>query len=205
MEDFLRGLLHDLERRCALLRDRLSSTSSDPDLRGPALTAYREIERVRREVVDLLADPSLGTSALLPNHLQQYKRWHEQATLVEYYPLPFIERYSDADRRLTRLCRHLAVQVGWPSPSPLVGAFSSQYYWTVPEFNVVCAPSTESSTLLSLPDLLHELGHILLLQHRAQLVGDFVRELRDHFKRERQRLAQQGLPPEYQQMFELVS
>src|SRR3712207_5321638 len=75
LETFLRGLLHDLQRRCFVLRDRLSAASADPDVSGYALSAYRTVETIRRDAAQLLADPSLALPALLPNYLQLYKRW----------------------------------------------------------------------------------------------------------------------------------
>lgn len=136
MELFLRGLLHDLQQRCAVLRQRLTEASTDPDVSDYALSAYRDVETIRRNVEQLLTDPSLGVSSLLPNYLQLYKRWQEQAVLIEAYPLLFVERYTEADRRLTHLCRRLTEQVGWALTSPLVVAFSSHYYWTQPVYNL---------------------------------------------------------------------
>jgi hypothetical protein len=205
VEEFLRGLLHDLEQRCAFLRDTVAAIPADPDARDHAVLAYRMVEGIRRNVAQLLVDPSLGAPMLLRNHLQLYKRWNELATLIESYPLPFIERYAGWDRRLTRLCRRLAEQVEWPTPLPLVAAFSSQYYWTMPDFNLICAPPTEGTTLLGLPDLCHELGHILLLHHEATLIGDFVQELGAYIEQEQRRVAAQQRPPEYRRLYNLLS
>lgn len=204
MEAFLRGLLHDLEQRCAHLRERVAALPAHPEVREHALLAYRMAERVRRDVAQLLADPSLGAPALRRNHLHLYKRWHELATLIESYPLPFIQRYAGPDRWLTRLCRRLAEQVGWPLSLPLVAAFSSQYYWAMPDFNLICAPATEGRTLLGLPDLCHELGHLLLWHHQATLTGEFVHELAAYIEGEQRRVAAQQRPPEYRRLYDLL-
>src|SRR5262249_14455318 len=126
MERLLHGLLTDLERRCGALRARLAAITADADVRDHALMAYQTIEKVRRDVVALLADPAFGAPALLANHLQRYKRLSEMAMLVESYPLLFVERYNESDRRLTRLCRRLVDQIGWRLALPIVGGFSIQ-------------------------------------------------------------------------------
>ncbi len=191
-----------MERRCTVLRDRLAAFPVDLDVRDQALAAYQVVERVRRDTAALLADRTFGEPTLLTSHLQLYKRWNELATLVESYPLPFIERYAQSDRWLTRLCRRLAEQVRWPTPPPLVAAFSAQYYWTVAGFGLVCVPATEGTTLLGLPDLCHELGHILLLHHKDALVGDFIqRDLADYIQEELRRVDAQQRPPEYRQLY----
>jgi uncharacterized membrane protein len=202
MEEFLRGMLRDLERRSAVLRDRLAAAPDDPDLRDHALAGYREAESLRREAAALLADPSLGAPALLTNHLRVAQELERRASLIESYLVPFVERYGEADRRLTRLCRHLAAQVRWPTPPPLVVAFSSQYYWTVAPYNVIAAPAAEGTSLLRLPDLCHELGHILQVDHQAALVGDFIQELASYIDQERQRTVRQQRPPQYLPLYD---
>jgi hypothetical protein len=202
LNSFLRGLLQDLQRRCVLLRDRLAALDADADVRDHALSAYADVERLRRATDQLLADPGLGTPALLPNHLQLYKRLHEGVDFVESYPLPFVERYSERDRRLTHLCQRLAVQIQWPLPTPLIGAFSTQYYWTFAPFSVICVPAVESETLLGLPDLCHELGHLLLTRYEGELVGDFVTELAQYIAGLQRRAVTQQLPPDYRRLYD---
>jgi hypothetical protein len=108
--------------------------------------------------------------------------------LVECYPLLFVERYAESDRRLTRLCRRLAQQIRWPLTPPLVGGFSTQYYWTMAPFGVICVPAAEESTVLGLPDLCHELGHILLLQEEPRFTQTFLGGLAAYIVAEQRRV-----------------
>lgn len=204
MEEFLRGLLHDLARRCEIIKDRLTAATTDPEVQPSGLTAYQVVESVRRDTLVLLADASLGVRALLPNHLQQLKRWTELVTLVEAFPLPFVERYAQPDRRLTHLTQRLTDRARWPLPAPLVGAFSTQYYWTQPAFNLICASAAEVEMLLGLPDLCHELGHILLLRYEQELTDDFLQEVADYVAGEIQRVSTQQRPPEYIRSYHLL-
>ena len=189
MEAFLRGVLRDLDRRSTVLRTRLAAVTGEPDLQAHSLAGYQRAESLRREVLALLADPSLGTPALLSNHLRAVQALERNATLVECYFLPFVERYGELDRQLTRLCHRLTTQIRWPLPPPLVLAFSNQYYWTLAPFNLISAPATAGASLLRLPDLCHELGHLLQEHHQAALIGDFVVELADYVDHERRRAA----------------
>src|SRR5713101_1903601 len=140
MEQFLRGLLCNLEQRCQALRQRITAVAA-VDLRTQALNTYQEIEKIRREVVQLLADPSLGQPVVLANQLQLYNQLSQRTMQLEWYPLPFLERYAEADRQMTRLCARFAQEVRWPLPAPLVVTFSSDYYWTKAELNLICIPA----------------------------------------------------------------
>jgi hypothetical protein len=197
MEKLLHGLLRDLERRCEVLRARLAAIPADDDVRDHALMAYQTVEQVRRDVLALLGDPAFGAPALLPNHLQRYRRLNEMARLVESYPLLFVERYAETDRRLTRLCRRLTEQIGWRLPQPLVGGFSSQYYWTMGAFGVICVPAAEESSLLGLPDLCHELGHIVLLHEERRFTDQFLGELTRYVAEEQRRVVADQRAPQY--------
>lgn len=204
MEQFLRGLLHDLLQRCVALRDRLTAIPADSDINGHHVMAYQFAERLRLRTEQLLEDPSLVEPALLPSHLRTLQGLERGTRLVEAYLLPFLERYGDHDRRLTRFCRRLAQQIKWPLAEPLVVAASTQYYWTLAVFGLICVSATEGSTLLGLPDLCHELGHILLEHQRATLLGTFEQEVRAHFRRELQRVNTNQRPPKYRQLYMLL-
>lgn len=106
--------------------------------------------------------------------------------------------------RLTRLCHRLAEQVRWPLPAPLVTAISSQYYWTQPVFNVICVPTAEETTLLGLPDLCHELAHVLFLHHETILLGDFIQLLAAYIAQERQQVDAHQRPPEYRALYDYL-
>ncbi len=168
------------------------------------MSAYQEVERIRRRVAQLLVDPSLGSPLLLPNHLQLYKRWNERVRVVESYPFLFVERYAESDRRITRFCQRLTEQVGWPLPAPLVATFSHQYYWTVAEFNLICAPGIEGTMLLSQPDLCHELGHVLLLAYKALFVEVFLHALEHYILEEQRRVDTEQRPLQYRSLYDLL-
>ena len=175
-QSLLTSLLHDLERRCELIKDRLSGLD-DPDTRAYVFVAYDEIEKMRREIMALRADPTLGWDAFRRNQFAQYRLRKQRLSILESYTLPFVERYSDQDRRLTRLCQRLLTQVHWPLPPPLVTAFSSQYYWVPSAADFIAAPATETMSLVGLPDMCHELGHLLWRHRHADLVGEFVNDI----------------------------
>lgn len=203
MDQFLTGLLRDLERRCAALGDRFAEIKTE-DIQEYALHAYRQVESLRRQITQTLSDPALHEPTLRSNYLQRYNRWSQEASAIESYLLPFVERFASPDRLLTELCHQLTTEIGWPLSPPLVTTFSSQYYWTVAHYNLICVPAAESVTLLGLPDLCHELGHILMLHHRASLMGSFMRDLTRYIKKEQRRVVTQQRPPEYRTLYDLL-
>jgi hypothetical protein len=179
------------------MREELAKITTNPYTSAHVFYGYREIEIIRREVVDLLKDPDLGNPKLLTNHLQKYRRLVEKKKLVESFLIPFVERFNNKDQQLSQFCNEITRSINWPLPSPLVSAFSTQYYWTFPSYNVICVPTTGDYSLLGLPDLCHELGHILMLHFQADLVEGFYEELDIYIKQEKRHVLTKQRPPEY--------
>ena len=198
---FLRGLLLNLRRRSEIIKERLLEIPDDSDLNDYVARSYQQVEDIRRRLDALINDSDLGEPRLLPNYLQAFRECTETLTVVEHYGLPQAERFTSADRRLTRLCRRLVIECEWPLPPPLVSAASSDHYWTSPYFNLVCVPALEERTLLSLPDLAHELGHILLFHEESQIMGDFRVILARYIASEKQRVSTEQRPPEYESRY----
>jgi hypothetical protein len=200
MESFLPSLLHELAGRCKVLADRLANVN-EPELTAASVGAYTIVEQTRREVTQLLADPGLGSPTLLNNHLQLYSLLNQAAEFVEAFQLPFLTRFTDGDRRLTRLCSDLCNQIGVPAQYPLVAAFSDRYYWTIAALGLICAPCAEDSTLLRLPDLCHELGHIIHARQPGLTLG-FDSELTAYLASEKRSIAANQRPPAYRALYD---
>lgn len=181
MANFLPGLLHDLRRRCVHLRDRLIALPDDPAFNDLAVSAYQAVTLVIREIDVLFADPTLHDPAFAADHLRRFRRWAEQVILTESYAVPSLERFHPDDRRLTGLVSRLITEAAIPVPDPVVVASSTQYYWTLPYFALVSVPAGEAASLLGLPDLAHELGHLLVVLHGPALLAVAEQIVADYF------------------------
>jgi hypothetical protein len=172
---------------------------TDPDAADHALFLYTEIETRRRQIEQLINDPSLGTAAVRANHLALYKVWKQWIDFAEARALPILERYSDEDRRMTRLCRELIANSSWPASltPPIVGALSSEYYGSLLPFHIIYTPAAEGSGLLGIPDLCHEIAHLLARRELGALIGSFPSDLLSYFLDEKARVAAGQRPPAY--------
>jgi hypothetical protein len=79
-------------------------------------------------------------------------------------------RFSGPDRQATLLTAAICKEVKFPFAAPICSSVSSQFYWTMPDMDVVFVPCLEPEHLLGLPDIYHELGHILLFREKGRLV-----------------------------------
>lgn len=115
-------------------------------------------------------------------HIRVLRRVIRSLFEVEIYALPAMARFTADERFLTRLLFHLHQEIVYPLPPPIAACFASDYYWSYPEWNVVFVPLCESEMILHLPDLVHEMGHILIHHLRDPRVKSFCA----HYERCRQ-------------------
>jgi len=202
--DFLRGLFYDLVHRCQVLRSLLEHREHHPDVTGYAIQILDWIAQIEGEIAELMADPTLGTPPLLVNNLRDYRLRAQLIKLLEWFPVPAVLRYGPSDHYFFTLTSRVASQINYPLPVPIVFAFSKDYYWSQPLFNLIGVPALEEHSLLGLPDMFHEMGHLLIRERRDELLGRFQEELRAHFATEKQRVRDKQKPPEYEVILERV-
>lgn len=202
METLLKGLGLDLQARCFTIQGILEGTKADSEIQDYVNEIYDKTDHIRQEIDALLSDPDLGNARLLSNQFFAFSRLTERLSQIEWVPLPAITRYNAADRYLCSLCALLVRQVKYPLKVPMVSGFSNNYYGVSPPYHLISIPAAEQFFLLGLPDLCHELGHILFFHHSDAFLGNFFADLSTHIQHEKQRRMSEGAPPHYQILYD---
>src|ERR1039457_3205504 len=165
-----KGLLHDLRSSCASCKAAVEE-NGDPDLVPHQRRATEQLEVIEASVNEVLSEPSssndLAALAEIGKWLDVFKRTQ----------LPFFSHLGANERYLTRLAAKIAEEAEFPILTPIVGTFSAAGYWTSPELHTLCVPAGEHSQLLALPDLVHELAHILLHERGGELSVRFLSDV----------------------------
>lgn len=188
MPVLLESLLTELNQKCVTIGDILTALECSPPLDSYARRVYRQVENTRREVDRLLHDPALGNEHLLSVQYQDYQRLVRQVLAVESYSLPVVLRFNPDDAYMTALCGLLMRQAQVVSlMPPIVATFSTEYYWMQPHSNLICTSALECHSLLGLPDLYHEVAHLLIFEHYTEFTSDFLVELREYVEQEKRR------------------
>lgn len=202
VETLLKGLGFDLKERCLAIQRVLESKKLDSEIQDYVKEIYATTGEIQQEIDALLSDPDLGNVKLLSNQFFAFSRLTERLSQIEWNPLPAITRYNDTDRYLRLLCALLARQVRYPLQIPLVSGSSSNYYGAIPSYHLIKVPETEHLFLLGLPDLCHELGHILFSNYTSTFLGNFFSDLSSYIRSEKQRRISEGAPPHYQVLYD---
>jgi hypothetical protein len=173
----LRSLVVDLEIRA---HNALKALESAPTLNGRSADAAANIAHTAGEAKRLLSeDLDEASEKFYPTYRALTQALFERET----FELPFLIHHDQAAVRATRLCSELLANVNWPYAPLLVSTFSTQYYWTLPDWRVVALPCGEQNRLLGIADLCHELGHTVYARADERLAGDFLNELKRHLRK----------------------
>jgi len=96
------------------------------------------------------------------------------------------------------------VEMAYPFSLPVVSMSKYDYYSSYAFFSLIMGPLLEEYSLLGLPDLFHELGHLIVDRERPRFLGRFDMELKNYFAKERRRVHLAQKPPAYEEIIKEI-
>ena len=171
MASLLTELLHDTSRRGGEIVEELKRLRGE--VSGVVETYRRRMlqlaEQAQALVASMLADPDLEDPAFATSYFRDYKDVARLMHKLENLPLLVLRRFTKEDQTVTSLMAAICREIGFPHAAPICSSISSQFYWTVPDMDLVLVPCLEPDHLLGLPDGYHEVAHILMFRDKRRL------------------------------------
>lgn len=185
MIDLIKGLfigLNDRLDKMLMNLDTISlTTKASSDFKATSIVALCTL---KQKIEEIIADDLIDDDELAPNNLVQYSMINEEFIEIENFRYLAICKYSyPAGDYFEHLIQKIYLEIGSFQKLPFICTISNSdsYYWAYPKYNMIALPLDEEKYLLSLPDLYHEIGHLIFEQHEYEnyLVGDFLTRIRD--------------------------
>ncbi len=196
MDTLISGLLYAVSRRCDKLArelDELHGKLSADDPRAATARAMarrlqsrmgseaKETERLADGIQELVRDSVDPGPGLRRRGMSRYRGSVVDSRFVEYYVIPFLRNFDEQAMELTDICRRIAMKVNWPHGNwPLVAPGATSYFFFIAEHDeeLILAPALAGTSLLPLPDLVHEMAHPLVRNsaRRQTILGDWDRD-----------------------------
>jgi hypothetical protein len=165
-------------------------------------TCREKLTKVLDDLHELIDDPRMLVPANQPERLRKYKRAVWEMDLLETVCIAALERAKDSDKHLNKVVECIRIEIDYPMLPPVVAPLSQSYFQTFPRLNLMLVPLSEQHFLLHLPDLYHELAHLLLISRydiRIQPFKDALIEVIDlvttYIEEELERERRGGGPP----------
>jgi hypothetical protein len=178
VNDYFVGSVTQLVERGRLLRATIPE-NLPRDFHALAQACHTRLADILDRLQSLLDDPDMQSKNNQAERLRRFKRAVADMDLLETVGIAALSRANDEDRRLNRLITLITHEIQYPLLPPVVTALSQQYFGTYYHLNLICVPLTEGRFLLHLPDLYHELAHLLITEQNNLVVEPFQRALDD--------------------------
>jgi hypothetical protein len=179
----LRELFHDVSRRASEIASELSKMTGNVPSEVEAYRARMEqmASRAATFASMMSADPDLDDPNFAVNFFRDYKGVARLVQSLEHLPLLVLRRFSEPDQRMTAVVARICDEIDYPYEAPVCSSLSSQYFWTVAGMDLIFVPCLEPDHLLGLPDMYHELGHIILFREERAFIFPALSIVDRHF------------------------
>lgn len=187
MISFIKGLYFDLDCRVQRMMTQLKSKQHHPDIQKsfvPKTIEYLEeldsLLQVKMNGVDLDID------ILANNNLYEFNELNEFFQTIELYRFEVIANFDAPEIYFNRKVARIYSEIKHLSIPPIIATISNSenYYWAHPVFEIIALPFGEENNLLNLPDLYHEIGHLICKQYPNIVDAKFLPALHSYFRAE---------------------
>jgi len=185
MISFIKGLYFDLDCRVQRVLSQLKDNTFHPDIQK--LFVPKTIEYL--EELDVLLQSKmncgdLDVDFLAPNNITDFNQYFEWFKNIEFYRISVIMNYrEEAEGYLNKKIKKIYDEIKHLSNPPILTTISNSqdYYWAETYFEIIAVPYGEEHNLLNLPDLYHEIGHLICRQYPDIVEDKFLPILRAYF------------------------
>jgi hypothetical protein len=187
----LEGDFYDLLSRITKLSNRLIDSSCDPEL-DPAFVdrTHELLTELRQRVERVIGDELLGEPLFHGEYLRKFRSLNDYCSELETNRCLVIRNYGKPERYLNKLIERIYKEIGFVSTRriPLLTTTTApqNYYWVYPKHDIIGVPPGAEDDLLHLPDLYHEISHIIFMLAYVYvgynwITGRFDQILKDYF------------------------
>jgi hypothetical protein len=168
MIPFIKGLYHDFDSRVLRMIAILKSNSYHANIQKsfvPNTIGY--LEDLREGLQQKINSGDLDIESIAFNNMSEYNELNEFFQTIETARFEVIHNYGDPEIYFHHKIERIYNEIQHLSVPPLLATISNSdnYFWVHPVFEVIGLPFGEENHLLNLPDLYHEIGHLIFKQY----------------------------------------
>lgn len=198
MNDYFEGTTGQLKKRARLLLRKIPRNLP----REFHLLEQRCRDRIHQVLSDLKGNSNIQLSAV---RLRALRRAVHELDYLETVGIAALNRVDlEEDVWLNELILRITQEIAYPLLPPVVTSLSHSYFQIYTNLNLLRVPLAEGSFLLHLPDLYHELAHLLTIYPNDPRVEPLQFELLKtldvvwlHYVEEEEKLDRKGAYEEF--------
>lgn len=200
MRNFIKALYADLLHRIDVVVTDIKSSTYHDDIRDRFISeTLAQFSAIRDDLQDSFDSGVLEHDLMAGNNIYKFNRLHREFKAIHSYRYLALKNYKDPEVFFFRVISKIYNEHRISAIPPIVSTISNHdyYYWAVPYFEIIALPSGEENSLLNLPDMYHEIGHLLhsMFQGKSCEISSAV--IDKHFEGELVRVVDDGFPQFY--------
>ncbi len=191
MTKFIKAIFFDLTGRIEKMLDELGSPDISKEMDPAFLFETKTLLLdLNKEVTLVINSGDLEITKLASNNVIRYNTFYEKLITIELFRYLVIINYGDAEEYFKKKIKRIYNEINCLQNPPIVTTISNSenYYWALPSYEIIAVPTGEERSLLNLPDLFHEIGHLIYNQYAPFLKGKIEESLKNYYADEIQRV-----------------
>ena len=177
MKVYLNALIYEQISRAESLKQRIEKPLQYAELIGLKERSITILDRQSVILNSCLAElQERDGDSDCHDILRKTRSATRQISTIETYGIAALEYQTPESAFLNKLLFKIHQEINFPLTSPVICCISTNYYFTVPFANVIFVPLLETEFLLHLPDLYHEIGHLVARNRGNASTIRFIKE-----------------------------
>lgn len=207
MKDFIKALYVDLIHRVDVVVLDIKNKEHHKDIKDRFISNTLDmLASIRQELQSVVTAGMLEFDEFSRNNIYRFNKLHRRFKAIHSYRYLPIRTYGKPEEFFFRLITRIYQEHRISALPPIVSTISNHdyYYWAVPYFEVIALPSGEEKSLLNLPDLFHEIGHLLHSMFQGKSCEMSGAGVDRHFDAEIVRVQDEGTAQHFQETLEIA-
>jgi len=164
MNNFIKALYADLMHRIDVVVADIKGLPHHADIKDRFIDdTLNQFSTIRSELQSAFDTGVLEIEVFAGNNIFRFNRVHRAFKAIHSYRYLAIKNYKEPEIFFYKVITQIYAEHRINALPPIVSTISNHdyYYWAVPYFEIIALPSGEEHSLLNLPDMYHEIGHLL--------------------------------------------
>jgi len=176
IEHYLNAAIKQEQERAKILKGKISHTLPAIELNALHQTCQDRIDTTIDSLELLLTDPLILQKDLIHERIRLFRRVIGDLSLLETTAITALTRPHADDIALSKLAFKIHKEINFPLPPPTVTCLSREYFSINTSLRLLEVPLAESDFLLHLPDLYHEIAHLLISTRNNPKIAGYQSE-----------------------------
>lgn len=159
--DYFDAAIRQAKERARVLKGKIPNPVQTAELIGLQRICESKLDDVIARLDYLVNDPQINRPDLLRERIRLFRRVIEDISTVESTGITALSRIHPDDMFLNKVVFRIHQEINFPLLPPAVTCISQHYFGILTSLGLMSVPLAESDFLLHLPDMYHELGHLL--------------------------------------------